>query len=80
VTPPPLTQEQANRLTAQLIGSAFAAVKKGINPTDRPPVLFHFTNVGGLLGIVKSNTIWASLAYSLMTQRKCSMASSSPSS
>jgi len=65
VTPPPLTEEQANAFMSQLIDSVFAAVKKGINPADRPPALFHFTDVSGLLAIVKSNTIWASLAYSL---------------
>ena len=35
------------------------------NPTDMPPRLFHFTDVEGLVGIIQSRTLRASLAYAL---------------
>jgi hypothetical protein len=40
-------------------------LRAGLNPPDCPPILYHFTDAPGLIGIVKDAGLWASLATSL---------------
>jgi hypothetical protein len=35
------------------------------NPEDRPAALYHYTDISGLIGIVTTRKLWASLAMAL---------------
>lgn len=48
-----------------LIDAGFGVVLQGINPPVRPPSLFHFTTIDGLVGIIGSRSLWASIATAL---------------
>jgi hypothetical protein len=51
-------------LIRELIGAGTAVLAKSSSPSQAPSVLYHFTGVGGLLGMAQSGQVWASLATS----------------
>jgi hypothetical protein len=59
--------------TGQMAANAFSEIfdrmhpilTSRANPRIRPDVLYHFTDVGGMLGVCQNGTLWASLATSL---------------
>lgn len=48
-----------------VLAAAVNAAKKRTNPDEKPSRLYHFTDVGGLIGVLSNATLWASLATSL---------------
>ncbi|RPH38144.1 DUF2971 domain-containing protein [bacterium] len=48
-----------------LFGACQDSLRAGLNPPDRPKILYHFTDAAGLMGIIKDAGVWASLATSL---------------
>lgn len=48
-----------------LINAGFGVLSNGVNPDNRPPLLFHFTDLDGLIGIAQTKAMWASLATNL---------------
>jgi hypothetical protein len=62
--------ESTNRLKAKAISDGIIAswgqlLKARANPTDRPEILYHFTDASGLAGILGDRAIRASLVTSL---------------
>lgn len=48
-----------------LIDAASDALRQAVDPESRPALLFHFTDLNGLIGIAQTKTLWASLATNL---------------
>src|SRR5581483_12485367 len=59
-----------------LLGSEIDAyLEKMLERSERPQVLFHFTDCAGLMGILQSQTLWASLATALNDASETTLAS-----
>ena len=54
-----------NSAKDQIVDASVAPLTACANPTDRPERLFHFTDSAGLVGILQSRSLRASLATSL---------------
>jgi hypothetical protein len=48
-----------------VVDAVSRSIGPSMDPADRPRLLYHFTDVRGLLGIIHSGTLWATLASSL---------------
>lgn len=58
-------QVLAKRVSDAIVDECGDVIRERLNPSDPPPTLYHFTDAIGLLGIMASGTLWATLATSL---------------
>lgn len=49
----------------EMLESVHPVIAARANPARRPDVLYHFTDVAGLIGIITGKSLWGSLATSL---------------
>jgi hypothetical protein len=52
----------ALRIKDEVVNAGFQAVRAGMAGADKPDRLYHFTEGAGLIGILTSRCLWASLA------------------
>ena len=55
----------ALRIKDELVDVAGGMVRAGMKSSGRPPRLYHFTDCQGLVNILRSHSLWASLATGL---------------
>jgi hypothetical protein len=55
----------AQQIKDELFEAGFQAVRAGMDCADKPDRLYHFTECQGLIGILTSRCLWASLATGL---------------
>jgi hypothetical protein len=55
-----------------LVDATGAVLSADVNPPNCPQQLFHFSDLQGMVGILESRTLWASLATSLSDQSEVS--------
>jgi hypothetical protein len=55
-----------------LVEATGAALMVDLNPPQRPQHLFHFTDLRGMVGILETRTLWATLATALTDQSEVS--------
>jgi hypothetical protein len=58
-------EHTALQVKDELVDAGGDAVRAGVNPSDLPDRLYHFTDCQGLVGILTSRCLWASLATAL---------------
>lgn len=55
-----------------LVEATGAALMVDLNPPEHPQHLFHFTDLQGMVGILETHTLWATLATALSDQSEVS--------
>ena len=60
-----MDEPTALRIKDELVDAGGEAVRAGMYSSDRPNRLYHFTDCQGLVGILTSRCLWASLATGL---------------
>lgn len=60
-----MDETTAPRIINELVDAGFQAVRAGMDCADKPDPIYHFTDCQGLIDILTSHCLWASLATGL---------------
>ncbi len=60
-----MDEPTAQKIKDNLVDVALGAVRTGMLSSTEPPVLYHFTDCQGIIGILKNHCLWASLAVGM---------------